>query len=105
MVDEQCAALRQDFNVKEQKKSLYATDVLVDDYLRNLREYLRNTSGLALLIDQPWNRDRDEEIHTWIKEHRLQVLLSLVEVPPIVEGGKEEDPTRYMMAAPIRAHT
>jgi hypothetical protein len=27
------------FNVKEQKKSLYATDVLVDDYLENVREY------------------------------------------------------------------
>jgi hypothetical protein len=33
----------------------------VDDYLENLREYLSNTNGLGLLVDQPWNRDRDDE--------------------------------------------
>jgi hypothetical protein len=28
----------------------------VNDYLENVLEYLSKTNGLALLVDQPWNR-------------------------------------------------
>jgi uncharacterized HAD superfamily protein len=42
----------------EAKKSACAADVLIDDYIGNIVEFLDNTSGCAVLVDQPWNRDR-----------------------------------------------
>jgi uncharacterized HAD superfamily protein len=42
----------------EAKKSACAADVLIDDYIGNIVEFLENTSGRAVLVDQPWNRDR-----------------------------------------------
>lgn len=47
-------------HAKEESKHLYALDVLVDDYLGNVLAFLRNSKGSAVLVDQPWNRDRDE---------------------------------------------
>jgi len=65
------------------RKSLYATDILVDDYLGNVNEFLCETYGHVILVDQPWNRNR-EEIKHYIDEGRLYIVNSLSEVPKIV---------------------
>jgi uncharacterized HAD superfamily protein len=44
----------------ESKKSEHRTDVLIDDFLGNISEFLTNTKGVAVLVDQPWNRTRTE---------------------------------------------
>lgn len=38
-------------------KSSIACDVLIDDKPENIDDWLDNTSGHAVLFDQPWNRD------------------------------------------------
>jgi hypothetical protein len=58
--------------------------VLVDDYLGNIREYLAKTNGIAILVDQPWNRDR-RDLQKYIKDGRLTVVSDLAEVPSIIE--------------------
>lgn len=70
-------------SVKEKEKSLYATDVLVDDYLGNIKAYLDETNGVAILVDQPWNRDRPT-VQTYIDEGRLFVTVGLLDVPRLV---------------------
>ena len=79
------------FNVKEQTKSLLATDVLIDDYVGNVKEYLGNTNGLAVLVDQPWNRREraeDEELRRWMEQGRLRVVDDLESVVAIIEEAK-----------------
>ncbi len=71
-------------NVKEQNKSLYRTDVLIDDYVGNIKEYLRNAKGTAILVDQPWNRREREELKEWTAGKRLQMVRSIREVPSII---------------------
>ncbi len=41
-------------SMADMRKSAWATDVLIDDYLGNVVEYLSNTNGIAILVDQPW---------------------------------------------------
>jgi 5'(3')-deoxyribonucleotidase len=50
-------------NLKEKAKSMFQTDVLVDDYVGNVDEYLSNSSGIAVLVSQPWNQD-----HTFLTQ-------------------------------------
>jgi 5' nucleotidase, deoxy (Pyrimidine), cytosolic type C protein (NT5C) len=50
--------------------------ILVDDYAGNVTEYLTNTCGTAVLVDQPWNQDR-EGLHEWAGTPRLLERLSL----------------------------
>jgi uncharacterized HAD superfamily protein len=65
---------------EEAKKSLHGVNALVDDYLGNVDEFLTNTSGPAILVDQPWNRDdRDDVLNRAI--HRLVVVSNLRDVP------------------------
>jgi uncharacterized HAD superfamily protein len=70
-------------SVKEMKKSQLATDILIDDYIGNIREYLEGTNGFAILLDQPWNRNR-AELSRFIHGGRLSVIKSLRELPEIV---------------------
>lgn len=63
-------------SVKEEKKSLYGTDILVDDYLGNVVEFLENTNGWTVLVDQPWNRNR-KVVEPFICEGRLLVVADL----------------------------
>jgi uncharacterized protein len=70
-------------SVREKEKSLYATDILVDDYLGNIEDYLEETKGVAILVDQPWNRDR-ASVQTYIDQHRLLVTVGLLEIPKLV---------------------
>lgn len=71
-------------SVREKEKSLYATDVLVDDYIGNIEEYLASTNGTAILVDQPWNRNR-ESLQHYIDDGRLHIVTRLTEVPNIVD--------------------
>jgi 5'(3')-deoxyribonucleotidase len=72
-------------NVKEENKSFYQSDVLVDDYIGNVKEYLENTNGVAILVDQPWNRRERDELEKWIREKRLHIVGSMREVTSIIK--------------------
>ena len=64
----------------ESKKSEQRTDVLVDDFLGNIDEFLRNTTGVAVLVDQPWNRDRLTLVEAFANEGRLFIVSDLLEL-------------------------
>lgn len=72
------------YSVQEKEKSLYALDMLIDDYIGNILEFLDKTTGSAILVNQPWNQDRGELLEFFDKQ-RLWVVNSLSEVPAIVE--------------------
>lgn len=73
-------------NVKEEKKSFYRTDVLVDDYIGNIKEYLENNSmGVAILVDQPWNRHERRDVEKWFQKKRLHVVRGIHEAVPIIK--------------------
>jgi uncharacterized HAD superfamily protein len=66
-------------NAKEALKSEHDLDVLVDDYPGNVKQFLEKTDGVAILVDRPWNQDR-ESLEEWIPD-RLQVVTDLGSVP------------------------
>jgi uncharacterized HAD superfamily protein len=68
----------------EAKKSLHGADALVDDYLGNVEEFLMNTSGPAVLIDQPWNRAERDALASFVSAGRLATVSALNEVPPAI---------------------
>lgn len=72
-------------NVKEHKKSFYRSDVLIDDYIGNIKEYLTKTGGTAILVDQPWNRQGRQELDSWIEQKRLHIVVDLRDAVPIVK--------------------
>lgn len=72
------------YSVQENEKSLYALDMLIDDYIGNILEFLDKTTGYAILINQPWNQDRGG-LTDFFEKQRLWVVSSLSEVPAIVE--------------------
>src|SRR5262249_32133038 len=57
----------------EARKSEHRTDVLVDDYDGNISEYLANTDGIAVLVNQPWNQDR-ESLKSFVEAGRLYIV-------------------------------
>ena len=67
----------------EAGKSACGLDVLVDDHVDNLVEFLEETSGVAILVRRPWNR-RDEALVPYVAASRLQVAVHLHDVPAIV---------------------
>ena len=64
----------------ESKKSEHRTDVLIDDFLGNIEEFLKNTTGVAVLVDQPWNRDRPASVEAFAAEGRLFIVPGLLEL-------------------------
>ena len=63
----------------EAQKSTHRTDVLIDDFVGNIDEFLKNTKGIAVLVDQPWNRNRQVlEAFGW--EERLFIVSGLLEL-------------------------
>lgn len=80
-------------SVREKEKSLLATDILVDDYIGNISEYLGSTNGTAILVDQPWNRDRTELMHH-LEDGRLFVIKALPEVLPLIQRIHRSEQTR-----------
>ena len=63
----------------EARKSEHRTDLLVDDYTGNVLEFLTKTDGLAVLVDQPWNRNRPELV-PFVAASRLFVVSNLLEL-------------------------
>lgn len=71
-------------NLKEKAKSMFQTDVLVDDYVGNISDYLRNSSGTAVLVKQPWNHDHSELVE-WADDPRLRHADNMAEALAIVQ--------------------
>jgi uncharacterized HAD superfamily protein len=69
---------------EEAKKSLHGVDALVDDYLGNVEEFLTNTSGPAVLVDQPWNRAGRDVVDEF--RGRVAVVTSLRSVADALAG-------------------
>ena len=69
---------------KEASKSEHGLDVLVDDYSGNVRDFLRRTNGVAILVDRPWNRDR-ASVEEWIPD-RLRIVTDLKSVPVVIHS-------------------
>jgi len=72
-------------NTREAGKSICAVDVLVDDYIGNVLEFLENSSGRAILVRRPWNVD-DAELARYLTNGRLIVVNELREVPAALGG-------------------
>lgn len=66
----------------EARKSLHGVDALVDDFLDNIHDFLENTSGPAVLVDQPWNRLNRDAFTRYVTDQRLMVVTTLADVPP-----------------------
>jgi 5'(3')-deoxyribonucleotidase len=71
----------------EGRKHLYSLDVLVDDYLGNIEAFLEHSNGAAVLVDQPWNRDRARFEH-YVTNKRLAIATKLEDVPSLVQSLK-----------------
>jgi len=65
----------------EAKKSVHGTKVLIDDYLGNVMEFLENTDGVAVLVDHPWNRERDA-LRPFLEQGRAFIVRNLPEIEP-----------------------
>jgi 5'(3')-deoxyribonucleotidase len=74
-------------HVDEARKSAHEMDILIDDFLGNIREYLSNTEGRAFLVDRPWNQDRDE-VAPWIEDGRLVTSNDLMSIPNLLSRPK-----------------
>ena len=76
----------------EAQKSTHRTDVLIDDFVGNIDEFLKNTKGIAVLVDQPWNRDRRVLEEIFGREKRLFIVSDLLELrmlwPEIVSRAR-----------------
>jgi 5'(3')-deoxyribonucleotidase len=80
----------------EARKSEHRTNVLIDDYIGNLVEFLNNTNGVAVLVDQPWNRQR-QALDAFAEAKRLFVVANLHELLTCWPDVAEQ-------AAPSREH-
>jgi uncharacterized HAD superfamily protein len=66
---------------KEAMKSEHGVDALVDDYIGNVEEFLKNTTGPAVLVDQPWNQKGRNALSEYVAANRLLSVNSLAAVP------------------------
>ena len=64
----------------ESRKSEHRTDVLIDDFIGNIEDFLRHTTGVGVLVDQPWNRDRSPLEEAFASEDRLFIVSGLLEL-------------------------
>lgn len=82
-------------NLKESKKSMQKTDVLVDDYVGNVKEYLENSAGIAILVRQPWNTDHST-LQKWEETSRLlyaaDLSTALSQIETLVPNGLPSTP-------------
>jgi 5'(3')-deoxyribonucleotidase len=66
---------------KEALKSRHGADALIDDYAGNIAEFLSQSDGIAVLVDQPRNQSVDELV-PWLHGPRLLRLSRLQDVAP-----------------------
>jgi 5'(3')-deoxyribonucleotidase len=71
-------------HTSEAMKSEFEMDVLLDDYVGNVAEYLENAPGKAVLLRRPWNRDTSS-VRQQIAGGRLFEVSSLDEVAPLIQ--------------------
>lgn len=67
-------------------KSAQAIDVLVDDYLLNVHEFLLRGDGLGVLLDRPWNREGQDGLAGSLSAARLRVVNGVAEAVPLLEA-------------------
>lgn len=65
---------------KEALKSRHGADALIDDYPRNLAEFLGRPTGVGVLVDQPWNQDVTD-LRPWLEGTRLIRVSNLLDIP------------------------
>ncbi|MBK5218947.1 MAG: hypothetical protein JJE35_04060 [Thermoleophilia bacterium] len=70
---------------EEARKSLHEVDALIDDYVGNLAEFLENTPGAGVLVDQPWNQDVST-LDGWRDDPRLIRSEKLSGIPGLLDG-------------------
>jgi restriction endonuclease S subunit len=61
------------------QRTYVVTDVLIDDFTGNIFDFLTNTKGVGVLVEQPWNRERDA-LDTFAKAGRLFIVSNLLEL-------------------------
>lgn len=66
------------------RKSEHGVALLVDDFPGNVAEFLSSTSGNAILVNQPWNRD-PALLSSLSTDARLHRVTALRNVAPLVE--------------------
>ncbi len=71
-------------NARVNGKGESRLDVLIDDYQGNIATFLSAGGQLAILMDQPWNRDH-AELAEYQNAGRLKVVTRWREIPPIIE--------------------
>jgi len=61
-------------NSKEGNKQNIDVDpsLLIDDYIGNIKSFLENSDGSAILFSQPWNQQRDQ-LQSFIDNGRLKI--------------------------------
>jgi len=72
-------------------KSKHRVDALIDDYPRNLAEFLTQTTGVGVLVDQPWNQDI-KDLEPWLDGPRLVRVAKLLEIPAWLERTLPQSP-------------
>lgn len=74
-------------NTQDSSKSNFGLTVLIDDFIENIEIFLRETSGYAILVKQPWNsKGIDELVATY--NDRLFVIKDWKEVKQILKRIK-----------------
>jgi uncharacterized HAD superfamily protein len=68
----------------EADKSAHGLDVLIDDYVGNVVDFLDRTSGVAILVRRPWNRN-DGALAPFLS-CRTRVVTQLAEIAPALLG-------------------
>lgn len=73
-------------NAKEGNKQNTAHEnaVLIDDYIGNVENFLTESDGYAILLEQPWNHDR-KSLETFIRDGRLEVASHWDEIPEMTD--------------------
>ncbi len=74
------------FHSKEEEKHNADVnfDILIDDYIGNIKRYLEKHDGKAILFSQPWNNNRSG-LEEYIKSGRLSVVENWKEVVESVD--------------------
>ncbi len=60
-------------------KDQHSLEVLMDDYVKNIKDFLTGTDGYGILFNRPWNQERTE-LKQWRKTGRLIIVKSWDEV-------------------------
>jgi len=58
--------------------------ILIDDYQKNIAQFLQNSKGKAILFGQPWNSDH-KDIQKYIDNGRLVVVCKWGQIPNAIK--------------------